>query len=170
MQGSLDSPPIIVRSSKWTALWMLVVSILFVGIFVLMLRDPNTTKQSQLLIAYTGTGFFGLGILVFLTRLLRPDTLEIAPHGLILCSLVRSMSFRWEDVRDFRSYRPTARVRSPHVGFDFADNYKPGKRASRLALRQFAGVEGSLGGGWELDATELAHLLNSARARWTSDH
>ena len=145
MQGSLDSPPIIVRSSKWTALWMLLVSILFVDIFVLMLRDPNPTKQSQLLIAYTGAGFFGLGILVFFTRLLRPDTLEIAPSGLTWRSLVRSMSFRWQDVRDFRSYRPTARVRSPHVGFRFCRQLqarKAGIAPSLTAIRRRRRISG----------------------------
>jgi len=60
---------------------MLVVCILFVGAFILMLRDP----AEQSLIAYAGAAFFGLGIPVFAARLLRPDTLEIGPSGLVGC-------------------------------------------------------------------------------------
>jgi hypothetical protein len=166
MQVSLDNSPVIVRSSQRTALWMLVVCILFVGVFILMLRDP--AEQSNSLIAYAGAAFFGLGIPVFAARLLRPDTLEIGPSGLVWRSLFRSTSFRWRDVRNFRPYRPTARVRSPHIGFEFADDYQPERRGSREAVRQFTGVEGSLGGGWEIDAAELVDLLNAAQARWAS--
>jgi hypothetical protein len=107
MQGSLDNPPVIVRSSRRTALWMLLVSILFSGTFIAMLRDP--AQQSQSWIAYAGAAFFGLGIPIFAARLFWPDTLWIGPSGLIWHSVFRRMSLRWRDVRDFRPYRPTAK-------------------------------------------------------------
>lgn len=164
MQGSLDSPPVIVRSSQRTTLWMLLVSILFTGASITMLREP--AKQSQLWIDYACAVFFGLGIPIFSARLFRPDTLFIGPSGLVWRSVFRSMSLRWHDVRNFRPYRPTALVRSAHIGFDFADDYKPEQHGSRGVVRQLTSVEGSFGGGWELDAAELAKLLNGARAKW----
>jgi hypothetical protein len=167
MQSNPDNLPIVVRSSRRTALLMLVGCIVFVGIFILMLRDPHRAGQSQTFIAYIGAVLFGLGIPIFFVRLVRPDVLEMTPSGLVWRSLFRTTSFRWRDVKNFRPYRPTSLVRNPHVGFDYADDYQPEKRGSRAAIRQFTGVEGSLGGGWDLAAGELAALLNSAHARWT---
>jgi len=147
---------------------MLLVCILFAGMAIATLRDP--AQQSPSWIAYVGAAFFGVGIPIFAARFLRPDTLEVGPSGLVWRNLFRSTSFRWHDVRDFRPYRPTSKIRSPHIGFDFADDYKPEERGSRAVVRQLTGVAGSLGGGWELDAADLANLLNAARARWVSDH
>jgi hypothetical protein len=166
MQGSLDNPPVIVRSSRRTALLMLLVCVAFTGTSIAMLRDPAQPSW----IGYACAVFFGLGIPIFAARLSRPDTIWIGPSGLIWRSVFRTMSLRWRDVRGFRPYRPTAKVISAHIGFDFTDDYKPDQHGSRGVVRQLTGVEGSFGGGWELDADELASLLNEARARWVDNH
>jgi hypothetical protein len=168
MRGNLDNPPVVVRTSRWKALWGLLGSIFFVGAAIAILRDP--AKQSHFWIAYAGAAFFGLGIPIFIALLLRPHTLEIGPSGLVWRNLFRTESFRWRDVRDFRPYRPSAKVITPAIGFDFADDYKPQQRRFRWVVRQCTGVAGSLGSGWELNAAELANLLNAARARWATDH
>ncbi len=166
MQGNLDNPPIIVRGSHWTALWMLIAAVVFVVGGIAMLRQPDPSRQSQELIAYAIIIFFGLGIPIFATRLLRPDNLEIAPSGLTWRNLIRTSSWRWRDVTNFRAYRPMRRSRGLHIGFDFAADFEPQQRGTRAATKTMTGVEGSVGGGWEIDAAELAALLNSARTRW----
>jgi protein-tyrosine phosphatase len=166
MQGSLDRPPIVVRSSRWTALWLLIAGGAFVAVGVGMVGHPRAGHPSDPAFGYFSIVFFGLGVVFFAARLLRPDELELGPAGLIWRNFVRTRSWRWRDVWNFRPYRPTARVRSAHIGFDFADDYEPQNRGGREITRRLTGVEGSVGGGWELRAADLADLLNTARARW----
>jgi hypothetical protein len=163
MQGSLDFPPIVIQSSRTTAALLLLVSAGFVAIGALMLKDP---KQSAA-IAYLVMGFFGLGIPLFAWRFIRPDTIRLAPDGITWRSIFRSGHWKWEDVRGFRPYKPSAKSISKHVGFDFAANYQAQAQA-RQAAKALTGVEGSLGGGWEMSAADLADLLNRAQARWAN--
>jgi hypothetical protein len=168
MQGSFDNPPVVVRASRWTAMWMLAVSILFVGGFILMLRDPRLKEPWQVIAACASALLFGFGIAALARGLLRPSTLEMTPSGLVWRGTFRTTSFPWSDIKDFRPYRPSPRVISRHVGFDFAGQAE--NRRVVQAARWLTGVGGSLGGGWELDAAELSELLNSARTRWVASN
>jgi len=163
MQGSLDQPPIVIRSSQTTSLWMLLISIAFVASGVLIVRDPTQNP----VMGYLGIAFFGAGIPLFGYRLIRPDVLTVSPDGIIWRTLFRTFSRRWDDVQDFRPYAPTGRTISKHLGFDFTDSYRLHSKRLRRTAKSLTGVEGSLGGGWELSAADLADLLNNAGTRWT---
>jgi hypothetical protein len=162
VQGSIDQPPIVVRSSQSTSFVMLIISITFVAAGVLILKDPN----QNLAVGYLGIAFFGLGIPVFAWRLIRPDILIVAPEGITWRNALRTSHWQWNDVQSFRAYSPAGRTLSKHLGFDFTDSSCAQTRRLRYGVKAIAGVEGSVGGGWELGAADLADLLNQARIRW----
>ena len=162
MQGSLDQPPIVIRSSQQTSGLMLLASIVFVAGGVLVARDPTQNP----VMGYLGIAFFGAGIPLFAYRLIRPDVLTVAPDGIIWRTLFRTARWGWDDVQNFRSYAPASRTISKHLGFDFTDNYRLYSKGLRRTAKALTGVEGSLGTGWELSAADLADLLNTARTRW----
>ena len=162
MQGSLNLPPVIIRSSRKTAALMLSICAGFVAIGLMMARDPEENP----VIAYFVSGFFALGIPLFGWRLIRPDTLTLTPDGVFWQSIFRSVRWKWEEVQDFRAYSPTGKPGSKHVGFDFTDTYREGTSTFSRVSKQVTGVYGSFGDGWELSAADLADLLNNARIRW----
>jgi hypothetical protein len=162
MQGSLDLPPIVIRSSRITAALMLLICAGFVAVGIWIVRDPGEDHVA----AYLASAFSALGIPLFMWRLVRPDVLTLTPEGINWRSIFRTSSFRWDEVRDFRSYAPSGKTTTKHVGFDFTPSYRTRQGAFAHTARQLTGVDGSLGGGWELGVTDLADLLNNARARW----
>jgi hypothetical protein len=162
VQGSLDQPPIVVRSSRSTSFLMLIISVAFVAAGVGILRDPHQNHA----MGYLGIAFFGLGIPIFAWRLVRPDILTLAPDGITWRNALRTTHWQWSDVERFRAYSPSSRSSSKHVGFDFTDRYHAETRGLRQTTKAIAGVEGSLGGGWELGAADLSDLLNKAWIRW----
>jgi hypothetical protein len=162
MQGSLDLPPIVIRSSRRQAAVFLLLSVGFVATGVFMLRDPKANP----VIGYLVAGFFGLGISVFGYRFIKPDVLTLAPDGIIWRSMFRAARWRWDEVRDFRPYKPPGRGVTKHIGFDFTDSHSGSGAGLRGAAKTLTGVEGSLGTGWELGTADLTDLLNKAQARW----
>lgn len=164
MQGSLDQPPITVRSSQSTSLLMLLIAVVLVAIFIQMMKDPEQSR----LVVWLGLVLFAACIPLFAWRLIRPDILILAPDGITWRSLLRTVHWSWDDVQGFRAYKPAPKAISKHVGFDFTPSYHAGSSGLRQAAKALTGVEGSLGGGWEIDAAELADLLNRARARWAA--
>jgi hypothetical protein len=165
MQGSLDLPPIVIRSSKSTSLLLLLIAVVFVAIGVGMLRDPTQTPA----IGYLEIVFFGAAIPIFGWRLVRPDVLAVAPDGITWRRVLRTVHWAWDDIQNFRPYSPGSRTLSKHLGFDFTHSYRAQKRGFDHAVIALTSVEGSFGGGWEPSAAELADLFNQARARWATD-
>jgi hypothetical protein len=161
MQGSLTQPSIVIRSSQMTPLLMLLAAIPLVAGSVLAARDPTHSPM----MGYLGIALFGACIPLAVCRLVRPDVLTVAPDGITWRSLFRTISWRWDDVQNFRPYAPTSRTIAKHLGFDFTDSYRVHGEALRYTARALTGGEGSVGGGWELSAADLADLLNTARAR-----
>jgi hypothetical protein len=161
VQGSFDNPPIVIRSSKWKTALLLAVCIGFVAIGIFMLAGGKSAN-GPVWSAYLGIAFFGCGIPLFSMQLLRPDSLKLDPTGIIWRSVLRTTSWKWQDVRNFRPYRVFF---SRQVGFDFSESY-PGQKKLRATNRSLAGVEGALTGAWEIGPVELAKLLNAARERW----
>jgi hypothetical protein len=162
MDGSFDLPPLIIRSSPTTSALMLLIAIGFVAAGLFILRDPTQSRT----VAYLCIAFFGAGIPLFAWRLIRPDTLLLAPDGITWHSIFRTHHYQWSDVQRFRPYAPSGKTITKHLGFDFTDSYQARGHQFRGAAKTLTGVEGSLGGGWELSAADLADLLNKARARW----
>jgi hypothetical protein len=162
MQGSLDDPPIMIRSSRWKAALFLLIATGFVAISIWMLSDPKANRW----MAWLGIIFFGFGIPVFGLRVIRPDVLMLAPDGITWRSVFRTARWRWTELQNFHPYSPTGGA-SKHVGFELTNSTQGRDGGLRGAARALTGgVEGSLGDGWELSASELADLLNRARARW----
>lgn len=141
---------------------MLIISMAFVAAGVVILQGP--TQKPML--GYLGIAFFGLGIPIFAWRLIRPDTLIMAPNGITWRNGFRTSHWQWSDLQSFRAYLPAPRTTSKHLGFDFTDSYYAQNRQLRNKVKAMTGVEGSFGGDWELSATDLADLLNKARIRW----
>jgi hypothetical protein len=157
MQGSLGQPPIIIRSSRLVAATMLLIVVGFAATGLLMARDPEENP----VVAYFVTGFFALGIPIFGWRLFRPDTLTLTSDGIIRQHMLRTDSWSWNEVQDFRPYRPTGKTILKHIGFNFTDSER-----TDVLSQESTEVEGSLGNGWELGAADLADLLNKARGQW----
>jgi hypothetical protein len=164
MQGSLDAPPIAIRSSRGNSALMLLIAAVFVAIGAFMLRDP----KENAVISYLIMIFFGAGIPIFGWRLIRPDALTLAPDGIRWRSVFRTAQWTWDDLQNFRAYAPTGKTISKHLGFDFTDSYHARRGGPYRATKAITGVEGSLGAGWEFSAADLAELLNKARARWAT--
>ncbi len=164
MHGSLDQPPIEVRPSRTTSFLCLLAAIGFVAIDVLLLEYPT---QSRAMI-WLGIIFFGAGIPLLAMRLVFPDTLILGPDGMTWRNRFRSNHSRWDDAQDFPAYAPSRRISSKAVGFDFTPGYRAISSGLRQTTKTLTGVQGSIGGGWEIGAAELADLLNSARARWAA--
>jgi hypothetical protein len=144
---------------------MLIISIIFVAAGVLVLKDP---KQNPA-VAYLSIAFFGLGIPLFAWRLIRPGIVIAAPEGITWRSTFRTSHWQWSDLQSIRPYSPAGLSISKHLGFDFTDSYYArNKRLRRRTVKAITGVEGSLGGGWELSAADLADLLNKARIKWAA--
>jgi hypothetical protein len=162
MHGSLDAPPIVIRSSRTYSALMLVIAAVFVAIGAFMLGDPKESAT----ISYLVIIFFGAGIPLFAWQLIHPSVLTLAPDGMTWRSPFRTLSYQWDDLQNFRPYKPTSKTISKHLGFDFTDSYHAKRGGPYGLAKAMAGVEGALGGGWELGAAELAELLNTARARW----
>ena len=144
---------------------MLLIAAAFVAIGVFMLRDPKEDPT----ISYLIIVFFGAGIPLFTWQLIHPGVLTLSPDGVSWRSPFRTVHYQWDDLQNFRPYKPTSKTISKHLGFDFTDSYRARHGGAYGLAKSLAGVEGSFGGGWELRAAELADLLNQARARWVKD-
>jgi Bacterial PH domain len=163
--GSLDQPPIVIRSSRLYSALMLLIAAGFVAIGAFMLRDPKESATTSYLIMI----FFGAGIPLFAWQVIRPGVLTLSPDGVSWRSPFRTVHYQWSDIQTFRPYKPAAKSLSKHLGFDFTDSYRARRGGPYGLAKAMAGVEGSFGGGWELSAADLAELLNQARARWAED-
>lgn len=156
MRGSLDAPPIIVVTSRYKFLLLLATSGAFVAGGISMTRDGQTG-------GYGVACFFGLCAIVALWRLLVPARLELSPKQLLWFNGRKTLRFRWTDFQAFVPLHP-ARF-STHIGFILAPGSQVRTRMSDWNRKTF-GLDGSLGGGWEIRPSDLIELLNGARQRW----
>jgi hypothetical protein len=165
MLGSLQNPPIIVGSSRRKWFLILCGAVIFVWAALHNFNNPNAGLKATIF-GYLSIFLFGAGIPIAVYKLIRPSTLEISPEGIKFKNLFQTRHYRWRDVANFRAYKPTRKSLSNHVGLDYASDYNPATHAARSAAKRLTGVEGSLGGDWEIGASELANLLNAARTQW----
>jgi len=161
MKGSLETPPIVIRAARWKSLLYLLICFFFAGIGAIALATGNMSLAFWW--AYVSVVFFGLGVVLFGWRILRPDTLALSPEGIFWRSLWRTIRWSWREVSNFRivPLGPSTQ----QVGFDFTAAHE-GQARLRAINAAVAGVEASLGGGWELAPAKLCDLLNAARAKW----
>jgi hypothetical protein len=113
--------------------------------------------------AWVGLAFFGLGALIFLWVLIRPQRLLLDAEGFTVTGgLTRSpKKERWADTTEFFVYRLPRGGRM--IGYD----YRPGAaRHPRMAAfnRRF-GAEAALSKGWPKSPEVMAEELNADRFR-----
>jgi hypothetical protein len=159
MKGSLNNPPIVVRGDRGKAAVLLLGCALFVAGGMWMALDRGRDGGWG---GYLCAGVFSLGVFVGAWQLVFPNWLEISPAGFSTTTLGRTHVTRWADVAEFGILRIG---RERMVGLNYAPGYaaRAGLRRTAIAL---SGMEGSLGGGWEIAAPKLLELLNQAKARW----
>jgi uncharacterized membrane protein YhaH (DUF805 family) len=160
--GSLDYPPIVLQANRWSpaqfqrlGISLLVLALLAYDIFGF--SKPNL---------FTAIPLGLLAIVLVVARLwyiIVPGRLVIAPDGLTLRRAWRTQRWTWDAIQDFR---PISVARMQSVGFDFVDKTK--RSVVRQTNVNLAGVEGALPGGFDMDPSELAGLLNRARERWAN--
>lgn len=151
--GSLDHPPLIVRSSRWKALATLAVGLVF-GFFWGR-TNPHAGAAWDFAFHWAIAALI-VGFGVF--RLIKPSRLELSPTGLVWFTGIQTVRYAWSDFSGFAvETRPKG---GSYAGFTLAE-----KTAQRSA---FSALSGSLGGGWDISVEELVVNLNDARRRWTT--
>ena len=158
VQGSLDQPPIVLRSRRARAVWLIIGSAGFVTMGLFSLESTGPSLASLLSI-----GFFGLCGLVGAGLLIAPPRLEVSPSGLTQMVMWRTTKYAWTDIYNFRP--AGLGWANKTVGFDYLTERPKGTGLKRLNTA-LAGRQGYLQPGWEIAPQDLANLLNDARERW----
>lgn len=145
--------------SRWKAALYLAASVAFAAGGLLMLNDPAESRAAAMLCLIV----FGLGALVFLLMLIRPQRLALDGQGFTLDGgLVRSPKLvRWRDIEPFFVYRlPRA---GKMIGYNFRPGVKPETTMGRIARR--FGADAALPKGWPMSPDALVEHLNAYRAQ-----
>lgn len=164
VQGSLDSPPIIVHASRSYVLTVLIGSILFACMLLIFQRDGH----SWLFAWYVGLLFFGSGIIMSIYFLIRPRRIEITPAGAYMKHPFRSVKFCWRDVENFRVIQLSNFRYSAVVGWTCRHGSNPDSGLFRGVAYGVTGLDGYFPPGWEVTAEELLAQLNAGMKRWGS--
>lgn len=156
MQGSLDSPPIVIRASRsYASIGFAVCSALLTILFLRRFRAAAHLEVNDYLWAVSLT----FGFLLFASQLIKPSYLKLEPDGLTWSGPLKSRFWAWKDIGNFRDRGFGA------VGCDLFAN-----DSNFVWLRPFnraaGGSDGAIGLGWEGGAAAVAVVLNDARARW----
>lgn len=108
-------------------------------------------------------GFFGLGVVVFIVKLIPGSSyLRLDARGITVRTLYRTWRVNWEDVSDFFVARIGVRAM---VCWNFRPGYT-GQSRSRAFARGLTGVEAGLPDNYGRSAKALADLLN----QWRTSH
>lgn len=145
--------------SRWKAALYLALSLGFTAGGALMLNDPKESKAAAMLCLV----LFGLGSLVFLMMLIRPQRILLNSEGFELSGgLVRSPKLvRWRDVEPFFVYRlPRA---GKMIGYNFRPGVKPDTRLRAIA--RSLGADAALPKGWPMSPDAMVEHLNTFRAQ-----
>lgn len=155
---SPTASPSEIHGSYWKNGLYLAISLVFVVGGLAMLRDPEAVGAAWLCLI-----FFGLGAVVFLWMLVRPQRLILDSQGFTLCGgLVRSPKLvRWRDVEPFFVYR------LPRAGKMIGYNYRPGAGPDSMLARinRRLGADCALPKGWPMSPEAMVEQLNACRAR-----
>lgn len=164
MQGSLDSPPLIIRAGKWQAELLICAAValeIFSGLAV-MLESFHDVPFSKAWLVYSS---FVLSICVAgraTYMWLYPILLTISPDGLAVGrrGSQKRRFYSWRDIDHFRLVNVSV-TSVPATGIDLVFS-------SRAPKRWLFFNDVFLGGYYELPTKRLCQLLNDARGRWTA--
>ncbi len=149
-------------SSRVKTVAYLVVSFAFVAIAIFL---PDARSQSNDWRYWCGS-LFGLGALVFLWLLGRPQILALDAEGFTLSGgLMRTpKKTKWKDVDRFFVYQ------LPRGGKMVGFNFTPGTRPATplMELNRRLGAEGALPKLWPGSPEALVDELNSYRSRFAN--
>lgn len=159
MQGSLDTPPVIVRTSRRISfVGFLVCGVVLYFNLTSLIREDWPHQVQPYIWLYVS----GLGLFYFVWQLIDPMTLRLAPDGLTWKNTFGSRHWSWEEISNFRKSFGLL------VGCDLSSR-NPITGWLRPINKGVSGSHGVLGFGWELGSAKLIELLNTARARWLSE-
>jgi uncharacterized membrane protein YhaH (DUF805 family) len=154
MQGSLDAPPIVIRQKRRWILAAIPLVLFLQGVRAYISGDKSTGLIFVVLALIT-FGFVTLQLFI-------PTRLEIGPQGVRVVAALRTWRRDWIQICGFRRIRWGYR---DCIGFDYAAG--AGSRPARSGgLSRITGADGLMAAGMEIDAEELATILNQARERW----
>lgn len=146
MQGSLDDPPIVIRSDPLKVGAVFVLCIFVVPCLVLFgMSARGYPWPGWILIAV-----FVLAGCVFGWMLVVPERLIAGPGGLECRRLWNTQRYAWSDLGEFQPFQGARGITSITAPLG------PPPRTRQISLMVY----------WELGPRELCGLLNAARSRW----
>ncbi len=156
MIGSLDEPPIIIRTSREVSLRGLFFCFIIALVSIVSLATIDAPARDNRYLFLAGAVVGGL---FFSWQALRPSTLTLTPDGLTWGNSLRSRHWAWTEISNFRPSSVGG------IGCDVADSRATTKLLSFVNMR-LVGRNGAIGFGWEGGSVFVAELLETARARW----
>ena len=154
MIGSLDNPPIVIRSSRRKTLLALMGCLAFIGAGLWTVQNASAKDPFS---GWVAIIIFGLLAIGAFWRLVSPATLTVSEDGLSYTGLTQKTVVPWRDVKGFKYegwvwgvVGTRMGLKPPAVTMDFVAF----SSSRRLPV------------GWETDAEPLCELLNRALARW----
>jgi hypothetical protein len=153
--------PLTITGSRLNAALYLVLSIVFVACGIWLVGHPAQAKD--LIYGWLSIALFGLGALVFVGLLARPQVLRLDSDGFSLRGgLVRSPRLTlWRDVQPFFVFRLSRGGKM--IGFNYAEGPAPSK--TQAFVSGLVGAEGALPRGWPKSPEAMVTLLNDYRER-----
>ncbi|AXQ30872.1 hypothetical protein D0B54_20260 [Solimonas sp. K1W22B-7] len=149
-----SSETLVIRGSRLNSLFVLFASLIFVFLGVMSLEDHP-------ILAWSGIGFFGLGIPVGLIFLVRPPELRLDSQGFQMVSLFKPAVFTWAEVEGFYMTETSG---TKMIGIVFSPDCEKLRR-SRRWTEAFTGVAGAVPDMYTRPASEICELLNEWRRR-----
>lgn len=156
MQGSLDSPPIIIHTSRiMNSIGLIVCGALLgklITSFATTITSLSFGDYLWLIVLAAGTLYFGF-------QFIRPAALELSPEGVTWKAPLATKHWTWDSIGNFRVQGVGA------IGCDL-DAPDSNFRWLRPLNKKMSGNEGALGFGWEGGAEKVVALLTEAKNRW----
>ena len=157
-----ETTSLILRPKKSSAIWLLIVCILFVAGSIWMAQEKRW-------IGYLCAGFFALGIPISIAQLIPGSTyLQITDNGLSFANMFRITNIPWNVIDHFFvvSMKRTGVTVHKMVGFNFVSSYDHAKTSRRVSTA-IAKCEGALPDTYGKTAEELVDMLNRCLLEFT---
>ena len=153
-----DTLPVLLRASRKKHLLFLLVSIAFVAIGVMMVRDGEP-------MGYFCGGFFALGAIVFVINMLpNASYLRLDEESFTFCSLFRAHTVPWAAIQEFGLV--TIRFKRM-VAWNFVEGYVTNMRLQDLS-RAISGFDAALPDTYGLSANDLVEKMAALHDRYTA--
>ena len=150
--------PVLLRASRKKHLLFLLVSIAFVAIGVMMVRDGEP-------MGYFCSGFFALGAVVFVINMLpNASYLRLDETSFTFCSLFRAHTVPWAAIQEFGVF--TIRLKRM-VAWNFVPGYTGSARLQDLS-RAVSGFDAALPDTYGLSANDLVEKMAALHDRYTA--